>query len=68
MPIMDGEQVLKELKNIKDFDTPIIALTADAIAGSDEKYKNEGFVDYVSKPFNKDTIKLKIDSIFEKDN
>ena len=68
MPIMDGEQVLKELKSIKDFDTPIIALTADAIAGSDEKYKNEGFVDYVSKPFNKDTIKLKIDSIFEKDN
>lgn len=68
MPTMDGEQVLKELKNIKDFDTPIIALTADAIAGSDEKYKNEGFVDYVSKPFNKDTIKLKIDSIFEKDN
>ena len=67
-PIMDGEQVLKELKNIKDFDTPVIALTADAIAGSDEKYKNEGFVDYVSKPFNKDTIKLKIDSIFEKDN
>lgn len=68
MPTMDGEQVLKELKNIKDFDTPVIALTADAIAGSDEKYKNEGFVDYVSKPFNKDTIKLKIDSIFEKDN
>ena len=68
MPIMDGEQVLKELKNIKDFDTPIIALTADAIAGSDEKYKKEGFVDYVSKPFNKDTIKLKIYSIFEKDN
>ena len=68
MPTMDGEQVLKELKNINDFDTPVIALTADAIAGSDEKYKNEGFVDYVSKPFNKDTIKLKIDSIFEKDN
>ena len=68
MPTMDGEQVLKELKNIKDFDTPVIALTADAIAGSDEKYKNEGFVDYVSKPFNKDTIKLKIDSIFEKYN
>ena len=68
MPTMDGEQVLKELKNIKDFDTPVIALTADAIAGSDEKYKNEGFVDYVSKPFNKDNIKLKIDSIFEKDN
>ena len=68
MPTMDGEKVLKELKNIKDFDTPVIALTADAIAGSDEKYKNEGFVDYVSKPFNKDTIKLKIDSIFEKDN
>ncbi len=68
MPTMDGEQVLKELKNIKDFDTPVIALTADAIAGSDEKYKKEGFVDYVSKPFNKDTIKLKIDSIFEKDN
>ena len=68
MPTMDGEQVLKELKNIKDFDTPVIALTADAIAGSDEKYKNEGVVDYVSKHFNKDKIKLKIDSIFKKDH
>lgn len=68
MPTMDGEETLKKLKNIKGFNTPVIALTADAIAGSDEKYKEEGFVDYVSKPFNKDTIKLKIDCIFEKKN
>ena len=42
---------------IKDFDTPVVALTADAVAGSKEKYIEKGFVDYLAKPFKKEEIK-----------
>ena len=64
MPIMGGETAMVELKKIEGFNTPVIALTADAIAGADEKYKSEGFIDYIAKPFTKDQIKVKFDKIF----
>ena len=63
MPEMSGETALSELKKIEGFNTPVIALTADAIAGSEEKYKQEGFIDYIAKPFTKDQIKEKLDKI-----
>lgn len=50
MPEMDGIETLHELKKIKNFNTPVIVLTADAIVGVKEKYLNEGFDDYLSKP------------------
>ena len=53
MPTMDGKATLDSLKEIKDFNTPVIALTADAIEGSREKYISEGFDDYISKPIAK---------------
>mgnify|MGYP003367268302 CR=1 FL=1 len=64
MPIMNGKKCIQELKQIPNFDTPVIALTADAVAGSEEKYKSEGFIDYIAKPFSKDQIKEKISNIF----
>lgn len=64
MPVMNGEEALKKLKEIEGFNTPVIALTADAVAGSKEKYIKEGFADYLSKPFNKDNLKEKLDKIF----
>ena len=64
MPIMSGKKCIQELKQIPNFDTPVIALTADAVAGSEEKYKSEGFIDYIAKPFSKDQIKEKISNIF----
>ncbi len=64
MPIMSGETAIKELQCITDFDIPVIALTADAVAGAEEKYISEGFVDYISKPFTKEQIKDKLDKIF----
>ncbi len=65
MPVMSGETALKNLKEIEGFNTPVIALTADAIAGAEEKYKEEGFTSYIAKPFSKDQIKLKLDKVFE---
>ncbi|HIT21621.1 MAG TPA: response regulator [Candidatus Scybalousia intestinigallinarum] len=65
MPEMSGETTLKQLKEIADFKTPVIALTADAMAGSREKYISEGFADYLAKPFTRDQIAEKINLIFE---
>ncbi|MFW5987169.1 MAG: response regulator [Methanohalophilus sp.] len=51
LPRMDGLEVLSYLKesdNLKN--TPVIALTAHAMRGDEEKYINAGCVDYISKP------------------
>ena len=60
MPEMSGETCLKELKKNSTFNTPVIALTADVVAGAEQKYINEGFVDYLAKPFKKEDIVKKI--------
>lgn len=67
MPILNGEKTIKILKEDPNFNTPVIALTADAIAGSQEKYLKIGFTDYISKPFSRDQIKIKIDNILTED-
>lgn len=67
MPEMSGETALEELKKKPDFMTPVLALTADAVAGAEEKYKSEGFIDYIAKPFSQDQIKIKLDKIFSKE-
>lgn len=61
MPEMSGETTLEELKKNKKFDTPVIALTADALSGAKEKYIKEGFVDYIAKPFTREEILTKLD-------
>lgn len=53
MPIMDGIETFKKIKSDKNnpnTDTPVVILTANAIAGSRENYLKEGFSDYLSKP------------------
>lgn len=53
MPEMDGVEALKRLKeteNSPNSHTPVIALTANAIAGARESYIAMGFADYLSKP------------------
>ena len=65
MPNMSGETAIKKLKENSNFKIPVIALTADAVAGAQEKYISEGVVDYISKPFNKEQIKQKLEIIFK---
>ena len=64
MPGMNGVETMSKLKEMEGFNTPVIALTADAVAGAKERYLNEGFVDYISKPFSRDQIKEKLDIVF----
>ncbi len=60
MPIMGGAEALAELKKIPDFNTPVVALTADAMTGAKEKYMGLGFNDYLAKPFSRDVIAKKL--------
>lgn len=53
MPVMSGTETFKKLKAMDNFHIPVIALTANAIAGMKEKYLSEGFNDYISKPIDK---------------
>ncbi len=53
MPIMDGIEALKRIREQGDglnTDTPVVALTANALVGAQEMYLEEGFVAYISKP------------------
>ena len=51
MPDMDGIELLTTIKSLKDYECPpIVALTANAIAGSRKVYLDEGFDDYIPKP------------------
>ncbi len=53
MPVMDGVQTLHRMQEAERFrqNAPaVIAMTANAVIGAREKYLEEGFTDYLSKP------------------
>ena len=56
MPRMSGTETLQKLKEIDSFNTPVVALTANAITGMREEYINRGFNDYLSKPIVKEDL------------
>ena len=53
MPEKSGSETFIEIKKIKDFNTPVVVLTANAITGMKEKYLATGFDDYLAKPIQK---------------
>ncbi len=55
MPVMNGEEAARAIRSMDDSvnkDTPIIALTADAVSGVKEKLIESGMNDFISKPVN----------------
>lgn len=57
MPVMDGVETLHAIRALEgnpSAEVPIIALTANAVAGAREFYLNEGFQDYLTKPIDAD--------------
>lgn len=59
MPVMDGVQTLHAIRALEgnpSRDIPVIALTANAVAGARELYLREGFQDYLTKPIDADKL------------
>ena len=50
MPKLSGTDTLKQIKEEKIYDGPIVVLTANALTGEKEKYLGLGFDDYLAKP------------------
>lgn len=69
MPELSGEEVLHVLRKLDGYQIPpVIALTANAIAGAKEKYLREGFNDYLSKPINTKELDRIINKYFKSTN
>lgn len=59
MPGMDGVETLKRIRTLRDGiyqNLPVIALTANAISGAREMFKNEGFTEFVPKPVERSVL------------
>lgn len=70
MPGMDGVETLKLSKVLLDNkckDTPVIALTANAIVGAKDMYIQAGFDDYLSKPVKMEALELSLRTYLPKD-
>jgi|TARA_Y100000782_G_scaffold29956_1_gene33455 two-component system sensor histidine kinase BarA len=58
MPIMDGITACKLIRESSlNEDTPIIAVTAHALAGEKEQLLKDGFKGYLTKPIDEDMLK-----------
>ena len=63
MPQMDGIETLHEIQKLEHFpneETPIIALTANALSGAREMYLKKGFDDFLTKPIDADLLEKMI--------
>ncbi|MFC2155009.1 two-component regulator propeller domain-containing protein [Acidobacteriota bacterium] len=56
MPVLDGLQATRAIKDKGFFNIPIIAMTADSMKGIMEKCIEAGMNDYISKPIRMDTL------------
>ena len=70
MPQMDGTEAMNKIKEQiggKNNDTPIICLTADAVSGARNKYLEQGFTDYLSKPVESKTLEATLKKYLPED-
>jgi HPt (histidine-containing phosphotransfer) domain-containing protein len=62
MPDMDGVEVLHRIRQWRSQpgfpcrDTPVVSLTANAVSGARERYLEEGFDDFLSKPIHPENL------------
>lgn len=56
MPEMDGYEAIREIRNGKHPQMPVVAVTAQAMLGDREKCLEAGADHYISKPVNVDEL------------
>jgi CheY-like chemotaxis protein len=61
LPVMDGWEATKQIKANDDLRSiPVIALTAHAMVGDEEKAVAAGCDDYLAKPLDEDELMTKV--------
>ncbi|GHS95134.1 two-component system response regulator [Synergistales bacterium] len=66
MPDMNGFEVLDLIKsNQRTADIPVVFITAADVESTEMRGLRAGAVDYVSKPFNPDVVKARVDNHLE---
>jgi DNA-binding NtrC family response regulator len=67
MPGRDGIDILKEIQ-ASELNVQVVMLTADDTAETAVKAMKLGAVDYLTKPFNTDEVKIVIQNVIEKEH
>lgn len=65
---ISGMELIKKIKEIRNFNTPVILLTKDNRYEYNDEIQDSGFTDYILKPVKKEILLEKIDKYVEKDN
>lgn len=63
LPIMNGREAMLEIKKFRP-DLPFIAQTAFAMSGDRERYLDDGFDNYISKPINVQELLTLVEKYF----
>ncbi len=63
-----GAELLKKIKDIRNFNTKVILLTKDNSYEYNGEHLNLGFTDYILKPVKKEDLLNKINKILNEDN
>lgn len=66
LPVMNGREAMKKIKTIRP-EVPVIAQTAFAMSGDKERYLDEGFDGYISKPINVSELLKLIENLISTD-
>ena len=64
---ISGIDLMKKIKALRNFKTPVLLLTKDNSYEYNEEYLKIGFNDYILKPLKKDTLLNKINEYTKKD-
>lgn len=59
MPVMDGVEAFRRMKKLEknpNANTPVVMLTANAVAEARNGYMDEGFSDYMAKPIREEVL------------
>ena len=70
MPDLDGIETLHKMREWEKYpckNTPVVALTANAISGAKEMYLAEGFDNFLSKPVNPDKMESLLQELLPKE-
>lgn len=68
MPVMDGYEATEYIRNVLQLQTPIIAMTATALKGDQERAEQVGMNDFMLKPFDFEDLYKRLIRLLIKDD